>query len=579
MRLPVPLRDFDRLILHNGAVHTLDDCRHGRRRRRLRRRPRHRRRRARRRARRDAERRGARPGRRGRLPRLHRRPPSLLLRRHLRQLPRGPPPALPHARPTSWPSSRALRPSARRRASGSSWSATTRPTLTEPPQADALRPRPRRAAPSGAADPLHLPRGRAQHARPARSRPRRAARTTRPAAGWGAARARRARRARLRALLRPRRSGGARGAGRRRPRAAGSRAPTRYQERVLAAGITHVCDAAVPPSMEALYRDWQARGELHARRHHDAADREHVRRARRSPRRRRHRLGDGRLSVGALKLFTDGGTSCAMCLSLRDAIAQFGAHARQAAAPPLAGAVAAGAPAAGALRRRPPPAHRAALLRRRGAGRDGARGASARGFGVGIHAAGNEAIAPGDRCPRRRVPRRRCRRASTISSSSKGRRCAAPSTRGIHVVVQPVQLHRHRRLLRADRPARRGSPTRPTGQMLDAGAALAGSSDAPVFTFDVLAAIDTAVRRAAAERRRARPRAGASASHEALRMYTRGAAARSAWSGEIGQLCARRPRRRRRARARTLDGVPPERLATSASARPSPGGSSCASRG
>jgi hypothetical protein len=36
----------------------------------------------------------------------------------------------------------------------------------------------------------------------------------------------------------------------------------RYQQGVLAAGITHVCDAAVPPEMEALYRRWQARGEL-----------------------------------------------------------------------------------------------------------------------------------------------------------------------------------------------------------------------------------------------------------------------------------------------------------------------------
>jgi predicted amidohydrolase YtcJ len=35
-----------------------------------------------------------------------------------------------------------------------------------------------------------------------------------------------------------------------------------YQNRVLAAGITHVCDAAVPPSMEELYREWHARGEL-----------------------------------------------------------------------------------------------------------------------------------------------------------------------------------------------------------------------------------------------------------------------------------------------------------------------------
>src|SRR5262249_59147780 len=34
------------------------------------------------------------------------------------------------------------------------------------------------------------------------------------------------------------------------------------QERPTAAGITHVCDAAVPPNLEALYRERTRRGEL-----------------------------------------------------------------------------------------------------------------------------------------------------------------------------------------------------------------------------------------------------------------------------------------------------------------------------
>ena len=53
---------------------------------------------------------------------------------------------------------------------------------------------------------------------------------------------------------------------------------------------------------------------------------------------------------------------------------------------------------------------------------------------------------------------------------------------GVHVVVQPRQLHDTGDAASADRSARRLSPTRRIAQMLDAGLVLAGSSDAPVFT-------------------------------------------------------------------------------------------------
>jgi predicted amidohydrolase YtcJ len=71
--------------------------------------------------------------------------------------------------------------------------------------------------------------------------------------------------------------------------------------------------------------------------------------------------------------------------------------------------------------------------------------------------------------------------------------------------------------------------------MLAAGVTLVGSSDAPVVSFDVLAAIDAAVRR--------RLRSGATFAAEqrigvadALRMYTRNAADALGLRGEIGQL-------------------------------------------
>jgi len=96
-----------------------------------------------------------------------------------------------------------------------------------------------------------------------------------------------------------------------------------YQERVLAAGITHVCDAAVPPNLESLYREWQDRGELRVGvTMMPIAD---AMLADPAPRLDGAATGplDGRLALGPLKLFLDGGVHCAMCFSLRDAIGQF----------------------------------------------------------------------------------------------------------------------------------------------------------------------------------------------------------------------------------------------------------------
>ena len=306
-----------------------------------------------------------------------------------------------------------------------------------------------------------------------------------------------------------------------------------YQERVLAAGITHVCDAAVPASMEALYREWQRRGELHVgvtmmplAENMFAVPSDRLDGAATGWR-------DGRLSLGALKLFTDGGTKCALCISLHDAIRQFATM------------------LARSLRYRSLAPWRLALQQpaRWGAGRrlhtgllyydDEAltalvRDACARGFAVGIHAGGNVAIAQA---------------LTALASSYRG--AALPprvdhfffleeaSLRravdlGTHVVVQPVQLHDTGPLLRQT-----GIPPslayQAHRQMLDAGLALAASSDAPVFTFDVIAAIDTAVRRCTADGATLGAEQAITAA-EALRMYTRGGAAVLGLSDEIGTL-------------------------------------------
>jgi predicted amidohydrolase YtcJ len=328
-----------------------------------------------------------------------------------------------------------------------------------------------------------------------------------------------------------------------------------YQDRLLAAGITHVCDAAVPPSMEALYHEWQARGALHlgvtmmplienmyaepvARLAGPASGWE-----------------DGRLAIGALKLFADGGTACALCISLREAIIQFGV---------LLGRL---------LRDRSLLPWRLARQQRARLGPDRrlhlgllyytpdelaavVRSAAARGFGVAIHAAGDEAIATAvdvlARAPRGALPPRIDH---FFFVDAPALRRAAGS--GIHVVVQPRQLYDTGDWLRQT-----GLPGRLAyqgfAQMLDAGAVLAGSSDAPVVDFSVLAAIQTAVTRRLASGATLAPDQRITPA-QALRMYTRGAAAVLGMDGRIGQL---RPGARADAVVlnEALDRVPAERL-------------------
>jgi predicted amidohydrolase YtcJ len=305
-----------------------------------------------------------------------------------------------------------------------------------------------------------------------------------------------------------------------------------YQERVLAAGITHVCDAAVPPSLEALYREWQQRGELRVGITilpiADALLLDPAARLDGPP------TGPvaGRLAIGALKLFLDGGVRCAMCFTLRDAIWQF-------------------ATLMGKLLRAPSRVPWRLALQQRG--RLHADGmvhmgllyydaaalahivgtATQRGFGIAMHAAGNAAI-------RQAVGSLGRTRRGTLPPRVDHFFFAEPDTvqraadDGIVAVVQPEQLTET-----GDWILQTGLPGNLSyhgyRQMLDAGMTVAGSSDAPVVSFDVLRAIRAAVRR--------RVRSGATLAAEqrvtvaeALRMYTRNAAATLGIEGEIGQL-------------------------------------------
>lgn len=307
-----------------------------------------------------------------------------------------------------------------------------------------------------------------------------------------------------------------------------------YQDRVLAAGITHVCDASVPPSMEALYREWMARGELHV----GVTMMPLVENMFEVPRGRLDATPtgwrDARLSVGALKLFADGGIACAMCVSLREAIVRFGAM--------LGTLVRARSTTPWRLARQQPARldrrlrlHTGLLYYEPGDLERLVADAGARGFSVGIHAGGNEAVA---HALAALGPRYRGRLPPRIDHFFFLEHTALQRAvdQGIHVVVQPYQLHDTGDLFRET-----GLPRRLRYQahrdMLDAGLVLAGSSDAPVFTFDVLAAIEVAARRRTASGGTLHPEQALSVA-ELLRTYTRGAAQTLGMEGEIGQLRA-----------------------------------------
>ena len=306
----------------------------------------------------------------------------------------------------------------------------------------------------------------------------------------------------------------------------------RYQERVLAAGITHVCDAAVPPEMEALYREWQARGELHVgvTMMPLVGNMFAVPEARLDGARTGWR--EDRLSIGPMKLFLDGGRLCAMCFSLREAIGQL--------ARALPGLLRGrgGLPwlfQPGALLRLGADLrlHTGMLFYARDALERLLAQASARGFGVGMHAAGNEAIeqaiAAFARSYRGALPPR-----IDHFFLSTGRTLRAAAREGVHAVVQPPLALEQGDLIRqvgVQPPFDYAA----FGQMRSEGVRLVGSSDAPCGHFDVIAALDFAVRRALPSGAQLFADEGL-AVRDAVELYTRGAAAVLGMSGEIGQL-------------------------------------------
>lgn len=310
------------------------------------------------------------------------------------------------------------------------------------------------------------------------------------------------------------------------------RAANEYQRRVLAAGITHLADAAVPPTLEALFLEWQRRGEL-------ALGISMMPLAESLFAAPFERLGgrpsgwrEGRLTIGAMKLFADGGTSCALCFRLRDAVRQFGEM------------------LARSLRERSTVAWRLARdqpfrIDSRLAVHTGFRlfdppalermlaAAHARGFGVAVHAGGNEAVEALSRLWGKTSGASTPRRIEHLFFASRETARLAREA-GAHAVVQPAHLLETGGIVLAS-GLPRSLAFHPYRTLADAGVGLAGSSDAPVNSFDVWTAVRAAVERRLADGRAVFP-SQALAVHEVLRMYTRGSAAALGMEGEIGTL-------------------------------------------
>lgn len=306
------------------------------------------------------------------------------------------------------------------------------------------------------------------------------------------------------------------------------------QDELFRVGITHVADPTVQSEMAALYARARAEGVLRVGvTAMPLSDRGMLLtpwdRLGRGP-----RTGDGddRLRTGPLKLLFDGGARCSLCatsaelvrLSLSGVLSSFRARRldvlrtlldtaprREGGSWKTGTAFIAGAEAKRVVAE-----------------------AVANGFSVAIHAMGNaaidEAIAAieGSRAAHRDRPPPRIEHA-TFSRLDQPRRMADA---GICVVAQPAFVHLPALELIELPPSFRTLALR---SLLDAGVRVAGSSDAPVATFDPLVAMRAATTRQKTSGKKLEPTERIEPS-EALAMYTREAAYACGTLGSRGTI-------------------------------------------
>ena len=307
-----------------------------------------------------------------------------------------------------------------------------------------------------------------------------------------------------------------------------------YCQGLFAAGITHICDPGVDGMLESYLRRAQSEGRLPlpvsmlfisgSGLFQSPVDRL-----------RGAVTGDqlDGLSVGALKLFADGGSRCAVCVGMLESFAGVVTLAGRA-----------------ARLRKPALLLHASTPERPHFDRQGrvkmgflhyqpeqlaslCADAHARGFQLAVHAACNAAIETVLRVYEQLPSGHHRHRIEHLVSldRSQARRLAATGAIG---VVQPAYISQM-----GDEWEAMPTPPRlhsvPLRDLLDAGVTLAGSSDAPVAPYSPLSGIQAAISR--------RTAGGlihqgdqAISPREALRLWTTGAALAANLSGKIGVL-------------------------------------------
>ncbi len=299
------------------------------------------------------------------------------------------------------------------------------------------------------------------------------------------------------------------------------------------AGITRVCDTAVPLDLMPLFQALAERGDLAIPTHvcpvslrgwlpepTDVFGGASTGEA----------LGPG-LRVGPVKLVFDGAPGCSMCLSWAQSLTSFARTLRIAAEDRSLDALRtllSITPRYGRVVRS------GLALYERADGERVVRAAVDHGFALASHAIGNAAIDvvlgsyEAARSSLDRAGTARIEHAS-FAEVEQARRMAEL---GVAAVVQPALIEMH---MTATAPAIPGLPLTPLARLLRAGVRVVGSSDYPVHTFDPLAGI-----RGAMQRRNARgvvmdpeERVGLD---DALAMYTRTAAEVLGVGRETGTL-------------------------------------------
>jgi predicted amidohydrolase YtcJ len=312
----------------------------------------------------------------------------------------------------------------------------------------------------------------------------------------------------------------------------------RYQDRLFAAGLTRVYDAAVSPRMEATLRRAVDLGVLRIPVLMMLASDEGMFMP---PRDRLDgaRTGEGEdpLRTGPLKLFMDGGQRAAMALPLglvaRSTLSLIGGMLRRRGR----AAMRASRGTSGRLDRSDWRFHSGILFYTEAQARELVGEAVRRGLSLAVHAEGNEGIERAlgvvPRSPEQRAPGvgpHRIEHFFFPGPDAIGRAAEA----GIATAVQPAIVE-----WVGDRLLAMGMIGRwlftPIRSMLDAGLTVAGSSDAPVVDFDPLRGIRTAVRRRAASGEPLEDGQRVTIG-EALEMYTVHGARSGGLEHEVGTL-------------------------------------------